>query len=242
MRTQTFVVGNLKGGSGKTTTAVLLALALLQVLLRAMTGRRRPLLLLIDCDPEQPQASEWAGQARQAKRWPAEVHVLHVPTRDVRRTVAEYMAMLDTSGVFYDVIIFDVGPKNPSMLGQALRSAADLGDGTVRLVIPCQATGGDIRELPKVLQLAAEVDAELPADAGGVVPQVLLTRVRKTGGALTGSGEEADARRLLAGENTPTMRTCIRQLRRYAVAFGSAPTADRDLADYADLATEVTAA
>ena len=53
-------VGNLKGGSAKTTSAVHLALGL------ARDGRT----LLVDADPEQPQSHEWAETA--GDDWPAD--------------------------------------------------------------------------------------------------------------------------------------------------------------------------
>ena len=68
-------VGNLKGGSGKTTTAVHLALGL------AADGRT----LLVDADPEQPMAYEWSEVAED---WPADrCTVVPIASRDLARRV-----------------------------------------------------------------------------------------------------------------------------------------------------------
>lgn len=240
-------VGNLKGGAGKTTTAVLLALGLyLQLLaLFARLGRAgTPRVLLVDCDPEQSQALDWSHDA--GKRWPAAVDVIHVRGRDVAGAVDDYLQHVPGGRV--DAVVFDIGPKNPAMLASALRVCAPMTSAELagQLVIPVRPTGGDMRELGKVLQVAADVDGDLRADVAGIAPRVLLTQVRS--GSRPGTGEEAEARAVLADPDNalrigavPVFTARVRMLRRWALAFGTVPDDARALADYWDVTAEVLA-
>lgn len=194
-------VGGLKGGAGKTATAVHLALGLCR------EGRT----LLVDSDPEQPQALEWSEQAED---WPADrCTVIHVATRDLGRRVAPMVGD-------YAHVVFDMGAKNPGLLRQALSLSDDL-------VIPSRPTGGDLRELDRVFDIAAEIDAVHPVRA-----VVLLTQVR------SGTTNEEEARELLDEQDMPVMTARVRMLKRYEVALGTAPA---DLGDYEDVLKELTA-
>src|SRR3954471_24650901 len=94
-------VGNLKGGVGKTMTAVHVALGL------SRTGRT----LLVDADPEQPQSYEWSATAED---WPLDrLTVVPIATRDLAKRVAPMVGD-------YEHVVFDVGPKNPALLRQAM--------------------------------------------------------------------------------------------------------------------------
>lgn len=195
-------IGTLKGGAGKTATAVHLALGLCR------DGRT----LLVDSDPEQAQALEWSEQAED---WPADrCTAIHVATRDLGRRVGPMM-------VDYDHVVFDMGAKNPGLLRQALSLSDDL-------IIPARPTGGDLRELDKVFDIAAEVDAVHPVRA-----VVLLTQVRG------GTTNEAEARELLDEQDMPVMAARIGMRKRYELAFGTAPL--DDLGDYEDVLKELTA-
>jgi chromosome partitioning protein len=195
-------VGNLKGGAGKTTTAVYLALGL------AEHGRT----LLIDADPEQPMAFEWSEVAQD---WPADrCTVVRLASRDLARRARP---MLDD----YAHVIFDVGPKNPALLRQAM-SLSDL------LLVPARPTTADLRELEKTFDLAAEVDAVTALRAA-----VLLVQVQMS------SSATEEARKLLAEIGLPVMGAQVRLLKRFALAFGSAPGR---LWDYTDVVGEVMTA
>jgi chromosome partitioning protein len=195
-------IGNLKGGAGKTTTAVHIALGL------AETGRT----LLVDADPEQPMAYEWSEVAED---WPADrCTVIPVASRDLARRVRP---MLDD----YEHVVFDVGPKNPSLLRQAMSLSG-------YLVVPARPTTADLRELDKTLDLAAEVDAVTPLAAA-----VLLVQVQSS------STADDEARTLLTDLGIPVLASQVRLLKRFALAFGSAPS---QLWDYEDVVKEILTA
>src|SRR4051812_6481478 len=126
-------VGNLKGGVGKTMTAVHFALGL------SRSGRT----LLVDADPEQPQSYEWSVTAEE---WPVERCTVH---REASRDLAKRVGPIVGD---YDHVVFDVGPKNPALLKQAMLLSEDL-------IIPVAPSTGELRELPKSFNLADEVDA-----------------------------------------------------------------------------------
>jgi chromosome partitioning protein len=198
-------VGNLKGGVGKTMTAVHLALGL------SRHGRT----LLVDADPEQPQAYEWSVTADD---WPVEqLTVVQNASRDLAKRVAPMVGD-------YQHVVFDVGPKNPALLRQAMMLSDDL-------IIPVAPSTGELRELPKTFELAADIDAVHELRAA-----VLLVQVRSN----TRSGSEARA--LLEDLGMPALTAEVRFLERYRLAFGAVPA---DLGDYeavlAELRQEVAA-
>jgi chromosome partitioning protein len=139
-------VGNVKGGVGKTTTAVYLALGL------ARTGRT----LLVDADPEQASALAWSEAA--GEDWPTSCTVIPWASRDLARRVAGVAAD-------YEHLVIDTGPKNPLLLRQALTV-------TDELVIPVAPRPLDLRELGATVELAAEVDATSPTTVGVLLVQV----------------------------------------------------------------------
>lgn len=195
-------VGNVKGGCGKTTTAVHLALGL------AADGRT----LLVDADPEQPMAHEWAEVAED---WPVDrCTVVPIASRDLARRVTPMLRD-------YEHVVFDVGPKNPALLRQAM-SMSDV------VVIPARPTTPDLREIPKTMDLAAEVDATHPLSVA-----VLLVQVR------TATSSAAEARELLAEEGIPVMASQVRLVKTFELAFGTAP---ENLRDYEDVVKEVLTA
>lgn len=200
-------VGNLKGGSAKTMTAVHLALGLCRA------GRT----LLVDADPEQPEAYEWSEVAED---WPADRCVaVAVATRDLARRVSPMLAD-------YEHAVFDVGPKNRSLLRQAM-SLCD------ELVVPVTPSTGELRQLPKTFELAAEVDATHPLRSGVLLVKVRPTRSVREARVMLDDGGELDL---------PAFAAEVRLLEEYALAFGSVPD---DLGDYeavlSELTSEVTA-
>ena len=72
-------VGMLKGGASRTTTAVYLALAD-----HARSGKP---VLLVDADPANGTAFEWAEDAREAGQWPAGVEVAYWPVASLAKRV-----------------------------------------------------------------------------------------------------------------------------------------------------------
>ncbi|WP_224389174.1 ParA family protein [Pseudonocardia sp. ICBG1293] len=132
-------VGHLKGGTGKTTTAVHLALGL------ARSGRT----LLVDADPDQDGALAWS---QLAEDWPADRCIV-IEAAD-RHLTRQLQPMLDD----YAHVILDVGPKNPNLLRQALTLSE-------HLIVPVRPTGTDLAAIERVFELAAEADALSPLTA-----------------------------------------------------------------------------
>lgn len=129
--TMRVTVGNAKGGTAKTTTAVFLALGL------GRTGRT----LLVDGDPQQ-SALDWTTNAAD---WPAHVVVIPWATRDLGRRVRE---VADD----YRHVVIDTGPEQDAILRQALLA-------TDRLIVPVAPSPIELRRLPATFDLAAEIDA-----------------------------------------------------------------------------------
>lgn len=124
-------VGNLKGGSSKTTTAVYLALGLC----------REGSTLLVDADPGQESSHRWSELA--GRRWPGTCVVAPVSTRTL-------YPQLERVAVGYDHVVIDTGPQNPLMLRQAMAFAD-------QVVVPVAPRPLDLAEIPRTLTLAAEV-------------------------------------------------------------------------------------
>lgn len=225
-----YAIGTMKGGSGKTLTAVMVAILLaiggypLRILAGALgsngAGRlaqpRR--VLLVDCDPAQDQASAWARKAGAA--WPVGCTVIRITSRDLAAELAPYLGS-------FDDIVLDLGPKNEHMMRQAL-GLAD------HLIIPSRPTGQDVRELREVLRIAVEVDSTRPDDRP-LTAAVLLTQVQ------TITTDEAEARALLDSWHVPVMAARVRMLVRWSGAFGTVPRDARAAADYADVVGELVA-
>lgn len=127
-------VVNLKGGVGKTTTAVHLAASLAQ---------RGGKVLLIDADP-QGSALAWAEIAGDA--WPANLEVRSLPGRDLAKRLADVDA---------DHIVIDSAPNDSAIAASAL-SAADLA------IIPLGTTLMDLDRVGDTVRLMAAAAAENP--------------------------------------------------------------------------------
>lgn len=124
-------VGNAKGGTGKTTTAVMLALGL------AREGRT----LLVDADPQQ-SALDWSEQAAEEGDFPPVV--VAWSTRDLGRRVEQ---VADD----YDHLVIDTPPSHPAVLRSALTVAP-------LLLVPLAPTLLEASRLLPTFDLAEEVN------------------------------------------------------------------------------------
>lgn len=124
-------VGNLKGGAGKTTTAVYAALRL---------GRDGSRVLLVDADPGQNSALAWSEVA--GEEWPASVTVIPWAVRDLARRV-------EAVAGDYRHLVIDVGPKNAGMLREALRVSDEF-------VVPAAPRPIDLHDLGATLAIGEE--------------------------------------------------------------------------------------
>lgn len=141
-------IGNLKGGVGKTMTAMHLALGL------SRTGRT----LLVDADPQAASALDWSTTAGDhGEEWPTTVIPWHGPdlARRVRDVAADYAH-----------VVIDTGGENDTILSQALLV-------TDELLVPVAPSLIELRRLPATFELAAKVDVLSPVTA-----RVLLVKVR----------------------------------------------------------------
>lgn len=139
-------VGNFKGGTGKTCTAVHLALGL------SRSGRT----LLVDADPEQSGSLDWSEMAED---WPVEqCTVIACATRDLTRRISPMVAD-------YEHLVIDTSPKNQVLLRQAMHL-------TDHVVVPVKPTSHDLPEIVKTFDLAAEVDAVSPTTAAALLIDV----------------------------------------------------------------------
>lgn len=142
-------IGNLKGGTGKSTTAVLLALGL------ARDGQR---VLLVDADPGNATTYSWSEMAGEG--WPSNITVVRWPSTQLAKRVR------DAEGTYHHLVI-DTGPTDAAILRQALH-LSDI------FVMPLAPTVSELARLTSTLEAAAEVggvrDLELAILLNRTVP------------------------------------------------------------------------
>lgn len=129
-------IGNLKGGTGRSTTAVLLALALA----RTDPGTR---VYLVDADSANATAWDWSEDAGEA--WPSAVTVMRAHSAHLARRVRD-----DVPDAAH--LVIDTGPHDAGILRQALTV-------TDHLLVPLAPTGNEVTRLTPTLEAAAEVGA-----------------------------------------------------------------------------------
>ncbi|KJL49565.1 CobQ/CobB/MinD/ParA nucleotide binding domain protein [Microbacterium hydrocarbonoxydans] len=141
-------VGNLKGGTGKSTTAVEIALTL---------ARFSDLpVMLVDADSINGTTFEWSELA--GEEWPSEINVHYWPSINLAKRVRD-------SGHTGHLVI-DTGPGDAGILRQAL-SVTDY------LVTPITASPAEAVRIKPTLEAAAEIGVSHPLELS-----VLFTRVK----------------------------------------------------------------
>lgn len=145
-------VGYLKGGTGKSTTSVYLALAL------AAGGDS---VALLDTDQANATTTMWHRIA--GDEWPDNVTVERWREGD-DEGVAEVCARLQRE---HRHLVVDTGPGGREVLADVLSVARDL-------VCPMLATKAEVMSLRPTLEVAARA-----ADEHGIALHILLTKVRK---------------------------------------------------------------
>lgn len=191
-------IGALKGGTGKTRLALLIALFLSIVL-----GRR---VVVFDADSASQTASKWPAKAKQRKYdWPFEV------IRHPFETLDEEIDKARDSGL-YDDIIIDVGGGNFAAFLAAVRRSN-------MLIVPLCPDEGDLEQAPQTRE-AAFMGASRNT-VGGCVMYYVLSRCEN-------SNDKKDAREVLLLEDQPDgpyplLDTDIPMLVSYKRAFGRVP-------------------
>ncbi len=141
-------VGNLKGGTGKSTIAVNLACAL------AATGHAS---VVIDADP-QLTATQWMRR----RALPAKLHETP-PLRDLEQAPA-WMDDIHEIGARQDFVIIDL----PAVLGATLGAALLVAD---LVLIPAAASGLDLSATTRTLHRIAKAEDER---SGTAIPSLVV--------------------------------------------------------------------
>lgn len=158
-------IGNLKGGTGRSTSAVYLALALA---LRDPSRR----VVLVDADSANPTAWDWSEDA--GDDWPPQLAVMRWPSQHLARRVRD-----DVPSDAH--LIIDTGPHDAAVLRQAL-NVTDV------LLVPLAPTANEVTRLTPTLEAAAEVAQLRP-----IALALLLNRVVANTRSRVGVREAATA-------------------------------------------------
>lgn len=197
-----YAVGALKGGTGKTRLAMLIAL-----ILAVVFGKR---VAYFDADSASQTSSKWPGKAiDRGFTWPFEV-VRH-PFESLDVEIDKVRARGDV-----DYIIIDVGGGNVAAFLAAVRR-------THKLIVPLCPDEGDLEQAPQTREAAYMAAAR--NTVGGCVMYYVLSRCEN-------SRDKTDAREQLLNEDPkvngedgayPLLDTDIPMLVAYKRAYGRIP-------------------
>jgi chromosome partitioning protein len=164
MSCKVIAVGNLKGGTGKSTVAVNLASSL----------SAKSKVLLIDCDA-QGTAGDWATRGL------LPVRVIHQPLEATEKAAQkQWTATVIKYKAEYDFIVLDLPPHIGATLSLALLVSE-------HFVVPVTASGADLKATAKALELMRET-RKLRGDD---LPRCLIVPSRVD--RRTASGREIEA-------------------------------------------------
>lgn len=135
-----------KGGTGKTTSAVSLAMVLHQL------GRT----LAVDCDP-QGSLMNWSEEAAERGK-PLPFTVVGMPTRDVHIRLADL-------GSGYEHVIVDTPPGDLGVIRSAILASAII-------LVPVSPTGLDLNRIKPTFEVLAEIAISHPVEVGILLTKV----------------------------------------------------------------------
>lgn len=199
--TQIYAVGALKGGTGKSRLAMLIALVL-----HVVFGKR---VVVFDADSGSQTGSNWPVKAM-ARKYPWKLEVIRHPFETLHEEIDKVVARGDV-----DYIVIDVGGGNVGAFQSAVRRAH-------KLIVPLCPDEGDLEQAPKTRD-AAFMGASL--SPYGCAFYYLLNRCEQ------GSRDKDDSREILLyndpddpkQEPYPLLDTDIPQRTAYKRAFGRIP-------------------
>jgi len=183
---------NLKGGTGKTTTAVFLAHALHE------QGRS---VLLVDADP-QASALTWNETAVEVAGEGFPFPVVALPTRELHKQLP------DVIGSRFDAVVIDTPPleQKAGIVASALRLAT-------LAVVPVAPTPIEYHRLAEVRSVVEDIASVRP-DGEPVQVAVLLNRVVSQASSTMIYREQTRRDGLFC------LRTSVARLERFAQAYG----------------------
>lgn len=130
---QCIVIGNVKGGCGKTTIAINLAVEL------ALRGKK---ILIVDSDEQLKSTTGWAYQ-----RQSTQVNITATPLYE-----PVFVQTIPVIGAGVDYVIVDAGGRDSAVVRSAI-AASDL------LIVPLSASAQDVWAIDQTLELIRECES-----------------------------------------------------------------------------------